>query len=46
MSENQKGKLIKILLAKVEDFSQNAATAEEVEALAAVARVLVELSKD
>lgn len=46
MSENQKEWLVKILLGKVEDFSQNAATAEEVEALAAVAQVLVELSRD
>lgn len=46
MSENQKERLVEILLAKVEGFSQNAATAEEVEALAAVAQVLVELFRD
>lgn len=46
MDKNQKERLTEILLGKVEEFSQNAATAEEVEALAAAAQVLVELSRD
>lgn len=46
MNENQRKTLCEILLEKVKEYSPNAATAEEMEALAAVARVLVELSKD
>lgn len=46
MSEKQKEKLIEILLGKVEKFSEYATTAEEVEALSAVAQVLLELSRD
>ncbi len=46
MNEKQRKELAEILLSNVKRFSEIATTAEEMVALAAVAQVLVELSKD
>lgn len=46
MNEKQRKELAEILLSNVKRFSEIVTTAEEMVALAAVAQVLVELSKD